>query len=374
MNEIPTENEEEASFPLDEKTIKKKRILKLIGIISFVVINAVVLYFTAMSDFSKEAPEFDNPINRGNVLYLIGAVGCIVVMIGVESGKFLLMMRKLKQKVSFRDAFEVMVLGKYYDYITPSGAGGQPFQIYYMHQKGYTDGTSSAMPLCSFVILQFGFLILAAVVIILNHGVTDLVGIKIAAYLGILAYIAVPVLIIITAISPKATSKIAGFLVKIAAKIKFIKKPEEKIAKMEKSIQSYSASLKVMGKSPGLLLELLVLSMIYHVALCSVPYFVIHVFGGNLGFFQSLSMSMYMQASICIIPTPGNAGAAEGSFYLLFSQLETSNLFWAMVIWRFLIFYMFLILGVGIYGFKAWERGRERLRRKKAWKEKRLLK
>jgi hypothetical protein len=35
---------------------------------------------------------------------------------------------------------ETTILGKYYDYITPFGSGGQPFQIYNLSKKGISDG------------------------------------------------------------------------------------------------------------------------------------------------------------------------------------------------------------------------------------------
>ena len=59
---------------------------------------------------------------------------------------------------------------------------------------------------------------------------------------------------------------------------------------------------------------------------------------------------------VTLVPTPGNAGAAEGSFYLLFDQLDTSGVFWAMLIWRFLCYYFFILLGLGVYGIRTVER------------------
>ena len=86
------------------------------------------------------------------------------------------------------------------------------------------------------------------------------------------------------------------------------------------------------------------------------------IFGGDLGYLQSLTMCLYVYASVTIVPTPGNAGAAEGSFYLLFDQLDTSGVFWAMLIWRFLCYYLFILMGLGIYGYRGIER---RLKKKK---------
>ena len=53
------------------------------------------------------------------------------------------------------------------------------------------------------------------------------------------------------------------------------------------------------------------------------------------------------EAGLTHIPTPGNSGAADLSFYVLFSTgLTTAGLaFPAMVVWRILSFYSLIIIG-----------------------------
>ena len=106
-----------------------------------------------------------------------------------------------------RAAFETAALGKYYDSITPSGAGGQPFQIWHLHSKGYSNGAASAMPLTGFVTMQYGFVFLCAFVFIFNNGVIGVLPLKIAAYVGMFTYSIVPTMIILTAVSPRTSAK-----------------------------------------------------------------------------------------------------------------------------------------------------------------------
>ena len=61
--------------------------------------------------------------------------------------------------------------------------------------------------------------------------------------------------------------------------------------------------------------------------------------------FDVLTMVFFVYACVTVVPTPGNAGAAEGAFYLLFQSLSQANLFWAMLVWRFFVFYLFIIIG-----------------------------
>ena len=315
-----------------------------------------MLFFTARNDFSKQPTEHPaEPFGSQGILFLLCAIACPLVALAFETVKYLLMMHRLGERVSVRTAFETSALGKYYDNITPFGTGGQPFQIWNLHKAGYSSGTASAMPLGSFITSQVAFVLLALVMFSINDSVSGAVPIKIAAFVGLVMYMVVPFMIVLTAIAPRITAKIIGFFVRLGAKIRLVRDPAATVKKIEDGLKRYSENLKYMAKSPMLLTSLLLLSVGYQIAILSIPYFVVRMFGVQTSFWQALTLCLYVYASITIIPTPGNAGAAEGSFYLLFNQLESNGLFWAMLIWRFLCYYAFIIIGVLIYGFRAVE-------------------
>jgi len=338
---------------LPEKPKPKKKWVKRLGIILFVLINAAVIYFTAFKEFTKESPAPMQPFTFTNILFLAGGVLCLAVVLGCETVKYLLMMRHLGEKVSVRHAFSTAALGKYYDCITPSGAGGQPFQIYYLHSKGYTGGAASAMPLSGFCTMQFGFTTLAFLMFIFfNDAITE-PALKITAYIGALTYLIAPVMIVISGVAPKLSMRIITFFVKLGVTLHIVKNPNRVRMSGFKMIHNYSVNLKKITKSKKLFIQLMLLSLLFQTAISSIPFFVIHTMGGEIGFFKALAMTVFIQAVVCLVPTPGNSGAAEASFYLVFSALGTAGTFWAMLIWRLLCYYSFIIIGVLIYGYNA---------------------
>ena len=352
--EVIESTSEESSAPI-EKPKSGNKILKRVGIVIFIILNASVIYFTASSEFSKKTPP---PINFSfaNILFLLGGIGCLVVFLGCETAKYMIMMRRLGEKVSLRHAFCTAALGKYYDCITPSGAGGQPFQIYYLHSNGYSDGAASAMPLSGFFTMQFGFVILCIITFIFGNKAinsTGMTGIKITAYFGAVAYSIVPIMIIIAGVAPKIAMRIVAFFVRVGAALHIFKKPNHTIMKAVRYLNNYSKNLKLITKDKKMLVKLLLLSVVLQTAMCSMPFFAVRTFGGNLDFFDSLFLCVFIQAAISLILTPGNAGAAEGSFYIVFDSLGTAGTFWAMLVWRFLCYYSFIIIGLLIYGVNA---------------------
>jgi uncharacterized protein (TIRG00374 family) len=118
-------------------------------------------------------------------------------------------------------------------------------------------------------------------------------------------------------------------------------------------LDSYRSSLAVIEKDKVTSFCLVVLSLVYRIALCSMPYFVLKMFGAPVSFMHIFASTIYIYASICLVPTPGNAGAAEGAFYLVFSAMGTEGVFWAMLVWRLFSHYSFIIIGGVIYGVNA---------------------
>ena len=342
---------------------KKKRRKKVLLYTLFIALNVAVIVITAVHEFSGDHPDrIEAHLGPGNFIFLICGVLSLVFALMMETVKFLLMMRALGEKVSLRTAFQVGALGKYYDCITPSGAGGQPFQIWFLHTREYSSGASAAMPLMSFFTMQFGFILLAIPVFLFNGDVIENPAIKVSAYIGMTLYSIVPLLLLFFAIAPKAAEKCVLFFIKLGAKMHLVKNQEATSTKVVGYLTEYRDSLLVMAKKPALLPLLLLFSILYQLGICSLPFFVIRTFSGGVSFITALSLCIFVYASVTYIPTPGNSGAAEGSFYLIFSSLGANSLFWAMLIWRVLCYYSFIIIGIGIYGFNAWT-GRKRSNR-----------
>ena len=101
-----------------EKPKGSSKLAKRIGIVLFVILNAVVLYFIAKDALSKEPPPVE-PFSFANILFLLGGLMCLAVVLGCETFKYILMMRHLGEKVSVRPAFATAALGKYYDWSLP---------------------------------------------------------------------------------------------------------------------------------------------------------------------------------------------------------------------------------------------------------------
>ena len=193
----------------------------------FVLINIAVVAITAINEFSGKPADAVMPKFTGKAWLYLGCTAlCLVVLLFAESLKYFLMMRSLGEKPSFRVAFETAALGKYYDCITPSGAGGQPFQIMWLHRHGYSDGASSAMTITGYVTMQAGFILLALGVFIAHRSV-ELDAIRYTAYFGLLLFSLIPCLLASFSFMPKTVRKIVTAAIRLCGKHRLVKNPEE---------------------------------------------------------------------------------------------------------------------------------------------------
>jgi len=153
------------------------------------------------------------------------------------------------------------------------------------------------------------------------------------------------VTIMIATFLPKGMAELINLVVKFLAKIHIVKHKEEVIKKTEQEVTEYARSIKLILKTRGLFLKIILISVIFHFLVSMIPFFVLTAFGGDVDFLPCFVTTVAITSAVYFVPTPGNAGAAEGTFYVVFSALSEGYVFWAMLVWRFFSYYIYIIMG-----------------------------
>ena len=349
-----------------------KKIKRTVLVIIFVLINIAAIAATAISEFGNTSNVAELSTVKIRWALLIPATICFAVAITLEIFKYVMMIKELHRghtkKTSvpsshtplysdLKVASRTVLLGHYYDCVTPAAIGGQPFQIYHMRKHSdLTSGAATSVPLFGMISSQIGFLIIAVICFIFGNVDNENPALLIPAWIGLLFYAVWPVLVIGTSFFPKFTAFIFKFIAKILAKLKIVKDQAAAVNKIEQEVKSYSDSVKLILKTRGLFLKTVVLSIIFQLLIASIPFFVLTAFGGQINYFESLATTVAVTSAICFIPTPGNSGAAEGIFFIVFSALSEGYIFWAMLIWRFFSYYIYIIIGLLTYLWMHFER------------------
>ncbi len=349
------------SKPLTDNKAKRRR---RIGLIASLLINLAIVAYIAVREYRGNTAGAGHVSMRDiNLLFLLPGVACFFLAAWADIRKCRLMLVKAAGKDDRRGATECTLLGKYYDNITPFGAGGQPFQMAYLKRRGYDAGTSGAVPVVSFLTQQIAFILIAGIVFIANRDVLDkILLIRITAYIGLGMYALLPVCLLLFAVFPKPVLAVIRGAVRLGAALRLVRDREKTERNVTNVLNDYLKYMRLFCGKPGTFIGLILLSCVYQGAILSIPFFMLRAFGGSGSWWTTFSLVVYIYAAITIIPTPGNSGAAEGSFYAVFATLGEGMLFWAMISWRILVYYSWLLCGILVMAFGSVFRKREEKR------------
>ena len=329
-----------------EKQHKKKH--SWVWTVLFIILNVGILLWTGLSELNrKNSGAADLQDVEIQWVFFVLAALCFITTLVAEGGKFFSLIKQLTNKKDWSTALKVTIYGHYYDNITPSGAGGQPFQILYLKRRGMTDGAALAIPVYAFLLQQISFVVVAVLFFSFFGHLFQVSALKVTAYIGLVFFSLVPFFIILSAAFPKAVGKMIMALIRGLAAIRIIKNPEALGEKVLRQLQEYSQAINYINRHRSLTLEMFLLSILYHLGRASMPFFILQAFGGHVNWLVVTVATLYIYAAITIVPTPGGAGAAEASFYLVFADLPDSGLvFWAMLVWRFFGDYIYILGGI----------------------------
>lgn len=270
----------------------------------------------------------------------------------ITSGlRFHVLLAFKRKKQSFSDSLRFGILARYYVLITPWALGSQPILMGLMFKKNVPVGLATSAPMIDLLLMRLAMAVIVLVALIGFGHLVDPV-IYTLAWIGFAFTCISPIVLVFGSLHPFFATSIIRLLQF------FMPRRKQKIASSLQIIftQYRQAFALYQGQLTPLVL-VMVFSLMSQVAILSIPYFLLASFDGSLFEVGTISftylhvvMMMALANTILgVVPTLGSAGAAEFTFATVFSIFLTgSYLFWVIFLWRFLLFYLWLLLGVTI--------------------------
>lgn len=258
-------------------------------------------------------------------------------------------LRKQKNPISIKSALYVSLIGFYYGNITPGASGGQPMQVYALSKLRVPVGIGTSAISLRLFCNQLMVVLTASVLWLCNAGFVEaqLGGVKWAIIIGwIINFAAVP-LVLLAALHRPLVQSVASFGIRVGAKLRLIKDINAAHLRVGSVLDAYHTSIMRLGRHPRQILLQLLLAGLSMLGLLSVIIFVYHAFGlSGTPWYQLLTVSHLLFLSASYTPLPGASGAQEGGFLIYYRGLFASGtLGMALLVWRFITYYSFLLLG-----------------------------
>ena len=349
-----------------EGATKRQKLFKRIFTAVFLIFVVGVLFFTAYNDFfnTNETREpFSLRTLRGLLstswFYLLFALIALFLTYFFKGAKLSVLCKSLTGKFHFLTCFETGIIGTYYNNVTPLAVGGQPFEIYHLSKHGVHGGVASSLPIATYFLNQLAFIIICVTGLVLaeKNGLFSFLPptFSILAIIGLSFILLISVLVLLFALMPRIGATLVNIIMYFGGKLRIVKNPKLTAFKTIKTVAHNAKCLKKISKRPLAFTTTFLFSFCEHLAGVSIAFFVLKFFGYKVNclsdnpivqWLQIIQVCAILNAAISFIPTPGNSGAADLSFYLLFELgLMTGLAFPAMVVWRIMNFYSTIIIG-----------------------------
>ena len=322
----------------------RKRIINMVLILGTLAVVLVIgITDNSLGDAWKAARSM-------NFFWVLLAIGCFLSYLMMDAVAIHFFLRRQGYKVPFWRLCFISVVGQYYSNITPGASGGQPMQIYYLHQDGVPTAIGTSAIAMRFFCFQFMLSFFAALFwIVFGKFINEHVGAQKWILIVGFCYNAIMVTLVTSlALCTPVIKKLIAFGIRIGVKYHWIKKPKEISEKLNSAVEVFHDSLTSYSKRPWNMAIQLVIGAIQLLSLMSVIYCIYRGMGlVKESYLHLVALNVMEFISAAYAPLPGASGASEGVFSMYFGKIFPEGYsFAALLLWRFFTYYISLILGV----------------------------
>lgn len=324
-----------------------KKTKNRLNISLLILVTIIVLYIYLKDNFHDVIMS----LTQINVFWIIIALIFIFGYSYLRSLSLYNFVKKFKNDIRFTKILKIVFITQFFDGITPSSTGGQPYQLYALTKEKLKIADATNIVIQNFIVYQIALILLGFVAVISNKYLNLFENLGIIKKLIILGFI-INVIVIIGLFSlafMKKLNKIIGkILVKILSKLKIIKNKEEVIKNINEYIDKFHNGARILLKNKIDFIKMILINLLSLILLYTVP--AILIFG--LGYYTSINIyhaiiaSTYVMLIGSFIPIPGASGGLEYAFTKFYGIFITGpTLTSIMLLWRALTYYLGIIIG-----------------------------
>ena len=370
--------------PVSQEPEKKKR-----SVTKFFVYVAIIMVLTGLALFLSLKDNFESvtkTIGKVNVGYLFLMMGIVLFSYVLDGVAIFLFSRLYTHKYKIYQGIATSYIGAFYTSVSPSKSAGQVMEVYTMNKQGVATSNAASIMVMSFIVYELSIVILAAVglfvnkIILIDVGDLNIFGWHVSSVpliiIGFLFHFLIITGLITMSYSRRFHNLILNHGINLLAKLKLIKKPEEKRESLRIQVENFKIELRrLLSNVPIFLLMIIVFSLVLMLRF-SIPYLTglaLDGFGfklnpdGSLAIkvieggqvvaqtvgtnsfescMQGIFLSSFTQLLTSIVPIPGGAGISEYLFSSFFKNYYNSEsmIIAAQIVWRYTTFIFVIVI------------------------------
>lgn len=254
------------------------------------------------------------------------------------------------QKVPYAVSLQTVIVGFYFNNITPSAAGGQPMEIYYLYRRGVHVAHSSLVFIVMSLYFYISMFIYTGIAIIFNRSFVlgNLGHMRYFLVIGLVVNFLIAVCTYLIVYRPSLLRSLLKGILNILIKLRVLRQPHRHFRGIARFFRNYAGGSDLIRGNWRLALRLLAVCLVQVGSLFAIPFGVCLSLGAKFNwrfFFETFNLQSILYISTSAMPTPGAVGITESGFITMFeSVLPHEQVLPAMILTRVINLYGFLII------------------------------
>lgn len=310
-----------------------------------VIVTVLVLFFALKDDFLEKI-EY---LFSFNIWWLFFAILLVFLYWFLKSLVIYFCARKFDDRYPLKKAFNLIMGTQFFNAVTPFSTGGQPYQIYKFKKHGFSLEKGTNIIIQDFIVYQIALILLGTIAIVTNNIFNIFPEdsfLEKLVFIGYLINLSVIILLFIVAFNKKGNRLILNLIIKIGARLKFIKNEEQFLDKSNETIENFHNNALFLMKSKIMFINIIIINLIALVCLYLVPFMLIMGLGESISPLVAIMTSAYVMLIGSFVPIPGGSGGLEFSFVRFYGYFVVgAKLSSIMIVWRLITYYLGLFVG-----------------------------
>lgn len=331
----------------------KKRIFKLLIVLSSAIILIILIFFT------NSLEELILMFKNARLYWIAVAFSCMVMYWVFDALILHVITKGLLEKQPLKDTIRVTMIGQFFNAITPLSGAGQPVQAYVMVKDGIKPGHAASIIIIKTLLHQL-IIVLYSLVTFAMKGSRFSARIPQFYYLYVLGLALNSAFLLFYALfiyKKEVAGKVLSVIFKLLGNLKFVKKTDTLQVKVEKELMSFSEGAGILKNNAGILTRLIIFQIVQFTFYFSIPWFIhLAVENNAVRLWDMVAAQSMITLISLLVPSPGATGGIEGLSYLFYGMFFTQSFIIPVIlIYRILTYYASVIVG-GLFAFFAPEK------------------
>lgn len=328
------------------KNLKKNAFL-------LVAITFIVLFFVMKDDFANIV----SALLKINFWWFLIALLCYGLYLIFKSLALRLTVREEKKDYTLMEAVKHNMITQFFNGVTPFSTGGQPMEVYMLKEKGIRYATGTNIIIQNFVFYQTALVLFGILAVGLNyifHIFEKVTLLQQLILIGFLINTVVAVALFLIMFAKKLNVFLIQKGIHLLSKMKIIKDSETAEAKWLNRLETFHQSASHLKENKWLFFQ-----GVFYQGISLAFYYIIPLFLAfsmhnytSLNPMTAIVASAYVLIIGAFVPIPGASGGIEYGFLAFFGTFISGSTLPAMLlIWRFITYYLGMIVGAVIFSF-----------------------